>query len=538
MSHIDKGDLSDILAALTRLEERVSRLERALGMSPAAAKQGKREEAPASQHEEMELEFKIGELWFSRLGTIFLLIGAGFFISYPIPGLPPLLVGLLGYGAVSLLFLLARYWRNNFEPLSRLVFAGALVLLFYASLHLHYFTDQPLIGHRALDIVLVLVVLGFELFLVLRRRDALLSMIVLISILVAALIFNISSITLLLITGTALLSAMMAIRYDWLSIGFWGLVSAFIAHAFWLTGNPFGSGGALAGHSFNLIYLITYAAVFGLLNLFRKEKLSDFYEVLFSIVTGMGVFLIGAVNVLKFFGEQRALLAGLTFVYFIALAVLNKSSKEKLYTSSFYANFAFIALSLAIFFQFTFPSYFVWFGLQSLLVIVVALWFHSQIIVLANVVIFLLIFFVYLFFAPSHGFVNLTYAFVALASARILNWKKDRLELKTDSIRNIYLGCAFIIVLYGLFHAVPANFVSLSWIGAAVGYFLLSLALRNIKYRYLAILTVFATIFHVFLVDMRTVQAGFRIILFLAIGVVILVLSLLYANYHKRINQN
>ncbi|MFQ6113892.1 MAG: DUF2339 domain-containing protein, partial [bacterium] len=128
-------------------------------------------------------------------------------------------------------------------------------------------------------------------------------------------------------------------------------------------------------------------------------------------------------------------------------------------------------------------------------------------------------------------------AAVALSSARILNWKKERLELKTDMIRNAYLASAFVIVLYGLYHAVPSNYVSLSWLGAALFYFGMSLALKNIKYRWMAILTIFAMIIHVFLIDMARLDPGFRIVLFLAVGVVLLVVSLIYTKHRKRLSQ-
>jgi hypothetical protein len=174
-------------------------------------------------------------------------------------------------------------------------------------------------------------------------------------------------------------------------------------------------------------------------------------------------------------------------------------------------------------------------GWQSLLAISLAIWFHSRIITLVNFLIYFGIFLGYWRLSPSNDFVNLSYAVVALSSARLLNWKKERLELKTDLIRNAYLASAFIIVLYGLHHAVPGKFVSLSWLGAALFYFGMSVLLhKNIKYRWMGILTIFAAILRVVFIDMANLSAEFRIILFLAMGLVLLGVSLLYTRYHKK----
>jgi hypothetical protein len=73
-----------------------------------------------------------------------------------------------------------------------------------------------------------------------------------------------------------------------------------------------------------------------------------------------------------------------------------------------------------------------------------------------------------------------------------------RLALKTELMRNAYLARAFVIIPYGLYHAVPKNYVSLSWLSAAVFYFIMSLILKNKKYRWMAILTIFLAVIYVF----------------------------------------
>ncbi len=147
---------------------------------------------------------------------------------------------------------------------------------------------------------------------------------------------------------------------------------------------------------------------------------------------------------------------------------------------------------------------------------------------------------VYLISSPATGAVNVSYAMVALLRARLLNWKTERLALKTELMRNAYLASAFVIIPYGLYHAVPKNYVSLLWLGAAGFYFLMSLILKNKKYRWMAKLTILLTMVYVFAIDLARLEAGYRILSFLALGVVLLVISLLYARsrLRKAISQN
>ena len=60
-------------------------------------------------------------------------------------------------------------------------------------------------------------------------------------------------------------------------------------------------------------------------------------------------------------------------------------------------------------------------------------------------------------------------------------------------------------MLYALFEAVPRQYVILSWTITAVVYFLFSLLLRNIKYRWMAIFTMIAAAIYLFIVDLAHV---------------------------------
>jgi hypothetical protein len=165
-----------------------------------------------------------------------------------------------------------------------------------------------------------------------------------------------------------------------------------------------------------------------------------------------------------------------------------------------------VALSITIGGIYKFPLAFFLLSIQSLLVVTMALWFRSRFIVIMNSLLFIGLLIAYLAFADPLHSINFSFAIVALVTARILNWKKKRLEIRTELIRNIYLLTGAAMVLYSLHHAVPTQFITLSWALAAVLFFILSVLIHNIKYRWLAIMTMVVTVFYLFIIDLKNIS--------------------------------
>ncbi len=344
-----------------------------------------------------------------------------------------------------------------------------------------------------------------------------------------------------MVAVTSVAAVYFLLKYRFQSVALLSVVLAFLAHLLWLLGNPLLGHPlqAVAEHQNNLVYLFIYAAIFALPNLWREEdSYSDVTKFLLPLFNGAGFYGMTLLVTITFFSTERAGLNFLISAFFLVAAILSWVLRRSRLATSIYASFGYLALSAAIFTRFESPQYFIWLGWQSLLVISTAIWFRSKILVVANTFIYLGIFLAYLILASSTGAVNASYAIVALLSARLLNWKRERLTIKTELMRNAYLASAFVIIPYGLYHAVPKNYVSLSWLGAAVFYFIISLVLKNKKYRWMAILTLFLAVIYVFVVDTARLEAGYRILSFLALGVVLLVISLLYARSRKKISSN
>jgi len=163
----------------------------------------------------------------------------------------------------------------------------------------------------------------------------------------------------------------------------------------------------------------------------------------------------------------------------------------------------------------------------------VALWFRSKMLVVMNSLVFFSILVAYLFVSATLDAANFGFALVAHASARIMNWQKERLTLRTRTMRNVYLLIAFVFMMYAIYHALPIHFRSLGWTVAAVVYFLLSLALRNIKYRWMAVAALLVAVLNLFLSDLRYLDPLFRFVAFLFLGIIAVFISLFYSKLKR-----
>ena len=213
MDSIDNSALNKIFDQLKLLEERVSGLESYLGISQKKSTVTK---DISKSKEEMSLEFKIGEFWLARLGAIILLCGTAFFISYPIPGVPAILATLLGYLAVGGFYFLSRYWQKSNSHLSRVLFGGSLVLLYFATIRLHFFSTFPVISSKALGLIFIIVILASSLYVCVKRKSQPFTIIVIGLFYFTALLSDTSHFALFLMTTTSIISVILLLTSSFL----------------------------------------------------------------------------------------------------------------------------------------------------------------------------------------------------------------------------------------------------------------------------------------------------------------------------------
>jgi len=326
-------------------------------------------------------------------------------------------------------------------------------------------------------------------------------------------------------------------RWQWTHVFIYGICLTYFTHFLWFINNPF-LGNTIefvSAPQANIFFILIYSGIYGLANLFRPDNKSEdsalITSTLLNSLASYSFFLL--LTIVKFNAALAPshLSAAVLYLLFSIVFWIREKSK---YATFFYAITGYMAMSIAITVQFERPDFFIWLNWQSLIVISTAIWFRSKFIVVANFFIFLVIFITYLVMVGALSLVSLGFGIVALISARILNWKKHRLELKTELMRNAYLTTAFFIFPYALYQLVPGGYVILAWLAVSLMYYLLSLLLKNNKYRWMAVLTILLTVLYVFIIGIINLEGVLRIVSFLVLGIILISLSLVYTRIKSK----
>jgi hypothetical protein len=323
----------------------------------------------------------------------------------------------------------------------------------------------------------------------------------------------------------------------WNNILLLGIILSYFTHFVWAVNNPFlGNEFKFIGEpQFNILFILVYTIIFASGNLHKSEESKDEYtKIVCSFINSIGSYLLILLITLSTFDSNISLYHFAASIVYLVLSFLFWSKQQNKFQTFFYAIIGYTALSVAIINQFGKPDYFIVLSWESILVISTAIWFRSKIIILANFIIFIIIFLAFVAIAEEVSLVALSFGMVALISARILNWKKHRLELQTEMMRNAYLTLAFFIIPYALYYSIPEVYITFSWVGVTIIYYVLAVWLKNKKYRWMAHFTLLLTVIYSVFIGTTQLDPVYRILSFLVLGVVLLVVSLVFTKLKSK----
>ncbi len=536
----------EIIKYLNDLDARITKIENHLQISAhSELHEGSEDSTPAeieqlsSEEKEDRLELRIGQFWFAKVGIVVFFIGIAFLISFPFENIPVIGDIFFGYLLSVSVFFLSRYWKETYTNLSGYLLGGGMFLFYFTTLRLKFFgpaAAEQIITNSYIEAILLTVSAAVNLIAAVNRRSKYLVLLALTFGYVTAVLSEYPYAVFILLTLMSLSAVYLRLKYNWYPFIFFGIFFTYLAHLLWFINNP------VLGNSiqpvpepqFNLLFLLLYCVIFSFDNRLRKDHQKENSTVIYStFLNGTGCY--GLFLLITFAAEHKAapvynLLASIVF---ISLAISFWIKERSRYSTFIYAMLGYFALSVAIIYQFNSPSFFFLLCWQSVLVISTAVWFRSKFIILANFIIYIIIFIAYLLLEGKISSISLSFGIAALISARILNWKKDKLKLKTEMMRSAYLITALAIIPYALYHAMPRSFISVSWICVAVIYYILSIILKNRKYRWMALLTLLLTVGYVFIIGITNEDPTYKIISFLALGFVMLIISILYSKKKK-----
>ncbi|HAW51010.1 MAG TPA: hypothetical protein DCX54_01595 [Flavobacteriales bacterium] len=541
MSEIENKNNSEnesLLSRIESLENRLTHIESRLRIEwvgkkePAVGPSGIPEE-----HEEDSTESRIVEYGLAWLGSIVFSFGIVFLMSYLESLGYPVMSVAIAYIAAFMFIPISYFMRKSFPTLVNVLNIVGPILLFYITLRMHFFAEEPLLANQTLVLILMLVVVGFQLYNGIRKNSEFLGSVAIILGIITAILSDSAYIIFSLLTLMALGAALLFHIKLWWKLHIFTLFLVYITHLLWLFGNPSMGHpmGIVESPEHNILFLFAYGIIFSLSILIPTDKLeSNTGLISISLWNALGFSFVLLLLMPSFYAETYPMMFSAISLYCLLFAVFLKLKVDRNFAPATYASFGFMAFSIAIYGFTGLPDSYFLLVLQSLLVVTLALWFRSQIIVVANAFLFVSILFLFLFTSESIDLINFSFVFTALVTARILGWQKERLTLKTEIFRNIYLLIASFMILYSLNQAVPSHYVTFSWTATAIGFFLMSILLRNIKYRYLSIFVFVVTGGHLFFVDLGKMDVGYRVIAFLLFAIISIGVSLYYT---KRIRK-
>ena len=414
----------------------------------------------------------------------------------------------------------------------------AMALFYFATLRLYFFgAEHALRADSFTGGALLAAVVAINLTLAYRRHSVWLLGLALVTGYVSVIAVGTAWFALAAIPLLAVLAVTGGLKGRWPGLGLAGLLLSHLTYLIWaandpLLGRPFLFLPAPAFAPGIVLAIIVILATGALLRPNRPEE-DGFTNAaaLLNCALGYGVFLVHTFVAFKP-GFIAAHLAASGV--FLGLAVLFWIRDRSRVSTFLYAMTGYMALSLAIIKAADAPAVFVWLSVQSVVVVATAIWFRSRFIVVANFLIYVVIFLAYVFVAERETGISIGFGLVALVSARILNWQRNRLELKTELMRNAYLLSAFVVFPYALYHLVPGRYVGLAWVGLALFYYAMNLIVRNQKFRWMGHATLLVTSLYVVIVGTSSFGPVYRVLSFLALGTVMLVVSLVFTRLRKR----
>lgn len=539
LEHLEVQRLKEQLFAL---ESRISRLEESLTKmgSQNLETSVSNENAPESDFEitfpfkpQKSIEFGVGGYGMAWLGNIVLLIAITFFVQYLHQSGHPVLSLVLGYTAIAGIYVVSHFTRKIYTLLSNLFRYNGHLLLFYLTVRLH-FIENPVSKNQTVGLAALLLVTGVLLYLSIRKKSQLLSGMVLVMLLISGILSNSTHFLLALSTLAAGLSIFLYHRFGWIS-----LVIAFISFIYfvqflWLLNNPIITHQAQfrEHHEFGFIYLIATGFIFSLPAILPKKDTVSNDILIFSLIwNGLGFTTLLVLTVFTYLSNSYVLIFSLISFFSLLYSVIIQSRSNLKISASIYAIYGFIAMSVSIYGIFLLPKAYMLLAIQSFLVVSMALWFRSRFIVVMNTLLYLVLLIFYLKAPVNYDTANFTFLLVAFITARVVNWKKNRLQIKTEFIRNFYLAAGFVMTLVALHHAMPKTLITVSWIFSALLFFAFSLLLKNVKYRWLAIATLIASAINLLFVDMSNIDIEFRILVFFLLAIISILISVLYTKY-------
>ena len=539
-----------VIDYLKSLDQRISSLEERLGFNSVSEPLPEPELNSKPIDDEMpdSFEFNIGEYWFAYIGIFILMVGCLLLMGHPIGAFHPVIPSVIGFTVAIGMYYFGNFSRESYKFLALHLWGASYILIFFATDQLFQYIGLKSVTAEYLRDAGLLLIGALVWINSNRHKSSYLNAVSLTLVAFTALVINRPSITLAIILSVAMLTVYAFKHSGRIAVFIYGSLLVYMVHLHWALGNPFLSSGAgvavVPQAGLDLTFLLLYTIVLSSSLFWFKpaptEETDAAAEEIMLYSNALANGLVGGIcyTIMIFLHKVPDIMSfeiAMFAVYFILGVVMWRKIKINIYTIIF-TLLSFGALSIGFITSMQPPEsyiYLIWFSLFSL---ATAIWYQSKFIVAANFLIFLLVFARYSAVAGFAGMISISLGIVALISARLLNWQKDRLTIQTELMRNAYLFVALVSLPFTLWKSLPGHFVGMSWLGLTVLYYGMGLLLKNGKYRWMGHFTLLATILFILIYATTGFEPTYRILTFVMLGLVLIGLSILFKYFHSKMD--
>lgn len=539
---IESNEITRLVKMLDSINSRLSAIETTMNLpktdNPELFEQ---EVANIPKETSEDLEFRLGEQWFGKIGIIAFLLAVFNFLVLRFESIPQTIILTLGFLISIVLITSSIAGARLLKNLAGYTMGSGLILLFVSTLRLHFFSLNPFVTSKTILLILLYLVTIISLAFSLKKESVYLTIITLLFFYISTLIsdFPFLIFAALIIGGFG--ASYLDKKRSWNVLSIFAILFTYMVHLLWFLNNPLIGKEMMIIQDWklNLLAIPVYMIIYGAATANKvSDEVDDFYAIqktTFNSVGGFGLFLFISLN--SNHNIAGLLNLGLSIVL-LSLAALHWTKQKSKFSTFLYSMLAYASLSVSIILTFSSPDYFIWLCWQSLAVVSTALWFRSKFIVVANCFIFLSIILAYLASAGEISTSAISFGIVALISARIMNWQKERLELKTENLRIAYLIIAFLILPLVLYLNLPSQFVGISYIALAFSYYILGKLFNIKRYRLMASGTLILSIIYIFIFGLTSSDTTYKIFSFLLVSVALVIISIVYAKVRAKEKQS
>ncbi len=247
-----KDELARLKNYIANLEEKIARFEKEPLPAPEPEiipKTEPQKEAPIKEEEKIkpsptaakdsDFEVKLGRYWLSKIGSIILVAGIAFLITYTFRFFHAAARIGCGYAAACLLFWfgLRLEKKAQFKYYGRAILGGAWAILYFTTYAMYHFDISRIIHSQLLDFILLAVIVAGIIIHSLRYRSYTLTAIALFMGYFTATLSDISFFTLAACALLALAAILIIIKTQMTKFIYYGIFFTYTTHLIWVTRN-------------------------------------------------------------------------------------------------------------------------------------------------------------------------------------------------------------------------------------------------------------------------------------------------------------